>query len=460
MNKPKNKTELDFMANDLADSSTSLNALTNSQSLLSRSILGANVINSAISLQNTFEAFNKSQALLPKFDNNLSYLAGSTASALLSLSSNIESIGFGRLLSKSNLQTSVISSAIGLQSSFEAMSKYQASLPKFNNNLSYLAGSTAELLSSSANIKSINSSGINNLATYANILTDSTAIAANFSKLVNPDFSMISANKALLGLSEQVSYAKTLKYAVYAEKSILGITSENFGSKISIEQINKNHIRNTFSTLTGSYSTIMKSIENPILYRQLDSTVAKLTPIEYFSTANLLESISVDEKTTIDEEVLKSEIIYENEISLIEHLPKFDTGLYNMWKGAIETLNSQNSDRIRHFITSIRELFTHLFQRLAPDKDVKTWTNDPAHFFNNRPTRKTRLLYIFRNINDKLFADFLQKDIETTIALIDVFQKGTHSINSSFTEYQLIAIKSKSESTLKFLLELHFKINP
>lgn len=441
MNKQKDKTKLDFMANDLTDSSTSLNNLTNHQSLLSKSILNANAINSPTSLQNTFELFNKSQVLLPKFDNNLSYLVGSTADALLSSSSSSYIKSVSSLLSKSSLQASAISPAIGLQSTFEVMSKYQASLPKFDNNLSYIAGSA--LLSSSANI-----------------LTESAAIAASFSKLVNPDFSMISANKALLGLSEQVSYAKTLKFAAYAEKSVLGITSENFGSKINIEQINRIHIRNTFSTLTGSYSTIMKSFENPILYRQLDSTVAKLTPIEYFSTANLLESISVDEKITIDEEVLKSEIIYENEISLSEHLPKFDAGLYNMWKGAIETLNSQNSDRIRHFITSIRELFTHLFQRLASDTDVKTWTNDPLHFFNGRPTRKTRLLYIFRNINDKLFADFLQKDIETTIALIDVFQKGTHSVNSSFTEYQLIAIKSKSESTLKFLLELHFKINP
>lgn len=453
MSKQKDKTKLDLITD-----STSLNTLTNPQSLLSKSILNANVIGSAISLQNTFELLNKSQALIPKFDNNLSYLVGSTATALLSSSSNIKSIS--SLLSESSLQASTINSAIGIQNTFEVMNKYQASLPKFNNNLSYLAGSTAALLSSSANIKSINSSGIDNLTTFANILTESKAISANFSKLVNPDFSIISANKALLGLSEQVSYAKTLKLAVYAEKSVVGITSENLGSKINIEQTNKNHIRNTFSTLTGSYSTIMKSFEDPILYRQLDSTVAKLTPVEYFSTANLMESISVDEEITIDEEVLKSEIIYENEISLSEHLPKFDAGLYNMWKGAIETLNSQNSDRIRHFITSIRELFTHLFQRLASDKDVKTWTNDPGHFYNGRPTRKTRLLYIFRNINDKLFADFLQKDIETTIALIDVFQKGTHSINSSFTEYQLIAIKSKSESTLKFLLELHFKINP
>lgn len=439
MKKQKYKTKLDFIANDLTDSSTSLNNLTNHQSLLSKSIFNANVINSPTSLQNTFEVFNKSQVLLPKFDNNLSSLVGSTAHALLSSSSYIKSVS--SLLSKSSLQASAISPAIGLQSTFEVMSKYQASLPKFDNNLSYIAGSAL-------------------LSSPSNILTESPAIAASFLKLVNPDFSMISANKVLRGLSEQVSYAKTLKFAAYAEKSVLGITAENFGSKINIEQINRNDIRNTFSTFTGSYSTIMKSFENPILYRQLDSTVAKLTSIEYFSTANLLESISVDEKITIDEEVLKCEIIYENEISLSEHLPKFDAGLYNMWKGAIETLNSQNSDRIRHFITSIRELFTHLFLRLASDTDVKTWTNDPVHFFNGRPTRKTRLLYIFRNINDKLFADFLQKDIETTIALIDIFQKGTHSVNSSFTEYQLIAIKSKSESTLKFLLELHFKINP
>jgi len=449
MSKQKGKTELD-LGNDLTENSPYLNNLATQINLLSKSTLPTNLINSAVGLQSNFESINKYQSLLSS--NNLISIANSSAMQLYS-SSVIKPIISNEIMGLYSKSANSITTGLEIQASLKTIGGFTS----LNNNAQYLGQSVGALPSSFSNIIPLNIIENNNLSTNSNILKGITSLAGNFSKLEYP---ALSTNNALLGSAAQVNYDKTLKFLTYAEKSVLGITSQNFGSKINIKEVNKSHIIETFSTLAGSYSTIKKSFENPILYGQLDSTFAKLAPIEYFSTANLVESISVDEKSTMDEEVLKSEVIYENEISLIEYLPKFDTGLYNMWKGAVETLNSTNSDKIRQFITSIRELFTHLFQKLAPDKNIKAWTNNPEHFFNGRPTRKTRLLYIFRNINDKLFADFLHKDIETTIALIDVFQKGTHSINSTFSEHQLIAIKSKSESTLKFILEIHFKTNP
>ena len=58
-----------------------------------------------------------------------------------------------------------------------------------------------------------------------------------------------------------------------------------------------------------------------------------------------------------------------------------------------------------------------------------------------------------------VIAKFVEKDIHATIEFIDIFQDGTHSIESGITPQQLIAIKSKAETTLKFLLEIEFSAN-
>ena len=53
----------------------------------------------------------------------------------------------------------------------------------------------------------------------------------------------------------------------------------------------------------------------------------------------------------------------------------------------------------------------------------------------------------------------MEKDIQATIEFIAIFQDGTHSIESGFTPAQLVALKSKAEATLKFLLEIEFSTN-
>lgn len=140
-------------------------------------------------------------------------------------------------------------------------------------------------------------------------------------------------------------------------------------------------------------------------------------------------------------------------------LPKVDPGLSNMWKGAIEALNSNNPDRIRHFVTSIRELYTHVFHILAPDDQIASWSTDAKYYADGKPTRKARLYYICRNISSDPLSKFVDKDIEATISFIDLFQKGTHTIDPKFSENHLTTIKSKAETTLRFILEIHFTTN-
>ena len=96
---------------------------------------------------------------------------------------------------------------------------------------------------------------------------------------------------------------------------------------------------------------------------------------------------------------------------------------------------------------------------LAPDTEIKSWTTNEKFFAKGRPTRAARLHYICRNISNKPFNKLVDIDIQSTIIFIDIFQDGTHSIESGITPQQLVAFKSKAETTIKYLLEIEFGVN-
>ncbi len=323
-------------------------------------------------------------------------------------------------------------------------------------------------------------SGMSSLANQLAISTESTKLwyeeniakasvlsATAYSNIINSDtitsfsnLKTIIGTQSLATLSIQASIAKATQLSVYAEKSLSCLTNVNIGSKLAINNINTDHLKSSFVGLSNSYSNLLKSYEtNPLTYTQISPSLLKIAPIEYFSSANLLEAISIDEDITEEKESLKNEIQYENEILLQTHLTRLDPRLYKMWKGAIEAYHSQNSDKIRQFTISIRELFSHLFRKLASDEDIKRWSTDSIYYHEGNPTRKARILYVCRNINNDPFKSFIKKDIDATIAFIDIFQYGTHNIDPAFSQNQLTTIKSKAENTIKFLLEIYFTAN-
>lgn len=108
---------------------------------------------------------------------------------------------------------------------------------------------------------------------------------------------------------------------------------------------------------------------------------------------------------------------------------------------------------------SVRELFTHIIHKLAPDDHATAWSNDPKDFHEGRLTRKARLSYICRELAGGIYAKFLNKDIEAMIELINLFQGGIHGIDSDFTDPQISALILRVENTLRFLLEVEFVTN-
>ena len=112
-----------------------------------------------------------------------------------------------------------------------------------------------------------------------------------------------------------------------------------------------------------------------------------------------------------------------------------------------------NPDRIRHFCTSLRELYTHVLHHLSPNEEIRKWSQDPSHYVNKKPTRKARLLYICRGINHDSFTDFVKSDIDSVLSFVNILQGGTHSIQSRLTDKQLDAMLIRMESTLTYLIK-------
>ena len=409
----------------------------------------------------------KSKEKLNNYKPAIDYLSGYNAN-INSFSNKLNYLTFPPNLSILTNDFAKIQNKLSLFNSFESMlpkidhNKFISPALDFSRNatLAYTGLSTPKIVNNLASLVTPNQLNWYN----DSIIKSSLLKTPNITGLeINQPIKSITEKfgaQNLSAFSVQSSLAKATECSLYTEKSLANFPWVDIGQKIGLNNISKNLIGDSFLSLSTGYSDLLNSFKlNPASYIDLSPSLTKIAPIEYYTSANLLEIISSTEEITKEEELLKKEIQYENEYSLNVYLPKINSGLLNMWKGAVETFNSNNSDKVRQFTVSLRELFGHLMHLLAPDDKIKAWTTDETYYHEGKPTRKARLYFICRNISNKPFNKFVEKDIQATIEFIGIFQEGTHSIDSGFTPQQLIAMKSKAESTLKFLLEIEFSTN-
>ena len=160
----------------------------------------------------------------------------------------------------------------------------------------------------------------------------------------------------------------------------------------------------------------------------------------------MLETISVEpELYEIEEESVDD---------LEELLPLIDPELIRLLRGARKAFASDNPDRVRHTITSFRELFTQVLRHLAPDDEVKNWSTSAKDLDKGRPTRRARLMYICRSINCPPFSEYVQKDVEMMLEVAELLQRGTHQVAIPYTEKQLLALKVTLENGIRHLIEI------
>lgn len=215
----------------------------------------------------------------------------------------------------------------------------------------------------------------------------------------------------------------------------------------SISSLIKRHdlfpYRPVFIEITNSYTNLLKSIPNTV---------------EYFNDISLTESLHNEEVEEQQEELIESR---RNQYlttgqALIPLLESIDPRLAVMWQGAFHTIDDTNNpEHVRHFAISVRELLTRLLHLLAPDEYIKAWSQSPALFDNKgRPTRRARLLYITRNINNDPLQRYLEVDTKGILNLCDDLSGKTHGWNDNVTSQQIDATAIKAQHYIYFLLSI------
>lgn len=252
--------------------------------------------------------------------------------------------------------------------------------------------------------------------------------------------------------------ANISKVTILAQGSLSRFPFEEVGKALRIGSRLRETLSKGFLNFSRSYSNLFTSFEKTDLgIFSSPPVISELPSFEFFNASDLLQVITVedDEKELAEEKQQACEEIRDGiEETLPIRLAELDEELIPLWQGAKRALHSSNPDRVRHFAISLRELLTHVLHRLAPDDEVREWSTRPEHFSDNRPTRMARLLYICRDINHGPFVDFVEKDVAAVSAFVKLFQRGTHEIKSAYTQKQLLALRTRMESTIRFLLEI------
>ncbi len=182
------------------------------------------------------------------------------------------------------------------------------------------------------------------------------------------------------------------------------------------------------------------------------SIVVKQPSVEMYLATRQAE-ISTTEADIFDEgeELLKE--VDPGAKQMREILASVDKALVPLYEGAIEALESKNTDRVRHFSVSSRELLREVLHRLAPNESFFEWNREDLYVHQGKPTRRGRLMYICRNIMCGEFATFIEKDIRAAVEFLSLFEKGTHEIESQYNKRQLRVLRIRMEYMIEFLVK-------
>lgn len=261
-------------------------------------------------------------------------------------------------------------------------------------------------------------------------------------------------SKTLTASFMQMDSSRMLSVSLIAQKKLAVLDRVPLGDLVGADATFRRSTAAHLGRLTRSYRELIgASATQPSLLARLPLLTA-YPPVEIYRHIEALESVSA---LTVDGQGVATTVdasLNEAVPSIDDLLRQFDSSLYPLLAGARQSLASKNPDRARHVTTSLRELFTHVLHSLAPDEDVSSWTSQRGHFHNGRPTRRARLLYVCRNINEGPFTDFVRDDVSATLSFVESLNGDTHTVESRLSTAQLKSTVARMESLLVFLLQI------
>jgi len=256
----------------------------------------------------------------------------------------------------------------------------------------------------------------------------------------------------------QSHVATMMEYTSLAQQSLSLVAWGTMGDALRVQESTRRALQSRFLSFGKSYSALVSSwADHPHRMLSMPPMLSSLPPIECFSFTELLRTTTVQprevdfgERARAGREKATKAAEYELDVPLAA----IDPGLPRLLHGAEGALRSENPDKVRHFGSSLRELFTHVLHTLAPDPEIIEWTSDPKDFEKGKPTRRARLRYICRGVNHAKLTVYVGKEVDSTLAFLDLFQYATHEIEADLTPEQLECMLLKMKLTIRYLVEV------
>lgn len=237
-----------------------------------------------------------------------------------------------------------------------------------------------------------------------------------------------------------------------------GLDFEAIGSTVALPGTNDPALRDALIEMAATYNRVAESIRTVPDITQLPAYVLPGATRELFVAGHVVDAFVDRDKALEDEEASQTQVVAEMEaeasvsISLLQTL---DPALATPYVGAREALRGANPDRVRHVLSSLRELWSHVLRRIAPDEQVLEWVpNDRQELLHKgRPTRRARVLYVCRNLDHEPLGEFIDADTRALVKLVELFNRA-HELESDLTDEQLRALLLRTESWLAYILQI------
>jgi len=244
------------------------------------------------------------------------------------------------------------------------------------------------------------------------------------------------------------------------ERFMADINFAAMRSRFQIERPIISGLENSIAHATASYGNLAGSLRNISDITQLPAFILPGATREIYTTGFALKTLHPLHEQKGQNSETEIQLIAEVELETsgcIILLQQVDPGLARPYIGARDALKGNNTDRARHILSSLRELWNHLLRRLAPDDLVSAWIPSNANqkdlLHEGRPTRNARVLYICRELNSDPLTEFLKHDTRALVKLIELFNR-VHELETELTDEQLRAILLKTDSWLMYILQI------
>lgn len=209
---------------------------------------------------------------------------------------------------------------------------------------------------------------------------------------------------------------------------------------------------------TNMFSSELETLKNidfqsPIIFDNLPELL--ISPVvsgtAHFQTLKDLNFYDIELSKDSEEEY--SGVIEKNCSIAEEKIENANKEWIVLLQGAEISLSSRNPDKVRHTITSLRELMTQILHHFAPDADIQKMYSDQKYYHNGRPTRRTRIEYILtQKYGNTSLAKIIDKDITACLELFNLYQEGTHKIVSTLGDDELLFILKRTKLLIEQLI--------